>query len=787
MKKFYTFSLIFSMLASVVMAATPYKVGGRVIDDKGEPVGYATVLLMQGEEAVVGQTTDDKGLFMLSASAGDYSLMVEFVGYESIEQQLNLKGDILLGDITLRESATDIDEVVVEATMIRREADRFVVDVNNSAAAIGKDGTELLKQSPGVRVDDDEISINGASGTKVYINDREIRLSGEELVKYVQQLRAEDISKIEIVPQTGADYDASSSGGMIMITTKRRLDNGVMGSVRLYMQQSKYVKSYNPSASINARVGKFDLSASGWYSPHQSDWHAEENTTYNTTNAMMNASSLQKSRYDSYGANLSAVAELNTRHTLGFSFDYWVNDSKDKNTSSTLYRANAAERLSESLYKTYSKHNNYTITLNYIIKTDTLGSKLKFIADYTYRDTHNGSDNRTSITQISLPQYDSLYKNDNTGLFRVATATAARERTFSQHWQLKYGAKYTYNEINSAATYRYLNDGLWSPSVVDDYDISYAENIAATYATASMRYGRWSAVVGLRGEYTHTDGKGADMSQDYFSLFPNANLSFALDKEGKHSVVAQYSRSISRPGFWALMPQRMQVSDYTYQTGNPLLAPSYVNKYTLTGVVAYKYSVSLVATVIKDRISQMVVADPNDSRMLNLTYANLPALRQYAISVSVPLTLTKWWDWTTNLFGQIQEQQLTADSPITTHTMAAWYSSMTFKLPRQFFVDATLSGFTNLVESNAHIKGQNHLSVSVKKKIKDNWTLVCDVYNILNQDQILTFRQDGFTRKIKTWGGGNNISVRFGVSWSFKSGKAFSSKSIEKGNDNSRL
>lgn len=787
MKKFYTFSLIFSMLASVVMAATPYKVGGRVIDDKGEPVGYATVLLMQDGEAVVGQTTDDKGLFMLSASAGDYSLMVEFVGYESIEQQLNLKGDISLGDITLRESATDIDEVVVEATMIRREADRFVVDVNNSAAAIGKDGTELLKQSPGVRVDDDEISINGASGTKVYINDREIRLSGEELVKYVQQLRAEDISKIEIVPQTGADYDASSSGGMIMITTKRRLDNGVMGSVRLYMQQSKYVKSYNPSASINARVGKFDLLVSGWYSPHQSDWHAEENTTYNTTNAMMNASSLQKSRYDSYGANLSAVAELNTRHTLGFSFDYWVNDSKDKNTSSTLYRANAAERLSESLYKTYSKHNNYTITLNYIIKTDTLGSKLKFIADYTYRDTHNGSNNRTSITQISLPQYDSLYKNDNTGLFRVATATAARERTFSQHWQLKYGAKYTYNEINSAATYRYLNDGLWSPSVVDDYDISYAENIAATYATASMRYGRWSAVVGLRGEYTHTDGKGADMSQDYFSLFPNANLSFALDKEGKHSVVAQYSRSISRPGFWALMPQRMQVSDYTYQTGNPLLAPSYVNKYTLTGVVAYKYSVSLVATVIKDRISQMVVADPNDSRMLNLTYANLPALRQYAISVSVPLTLTKWWDWTTNLFGQIQEQQLTADSPITTHTMAAWYSSMTFKLPRQFFVDATLSGFSNLVESNAHIKGQNHLSVSVKKKIKDNWTLVCDVYNILNQDQILTFRQDGFTRKIKTWGGGNNISVRFGVSWSFKSGKAFSSKSIEKGNDNSRL
>lgn len=787
MKKFFSLLFYFSMLASAVMAASPYKMSGRVIDLQGKPVGYATVLAMKGEQVAAGCTTDDKGHFSLSVSQAHYRLVVEFVGYESVERDVSVECDVALGDIVLKESATAIGEVVVEATMIRREADRFVVDVTNSAAAIGKDGTELLKQSPGVRVDDDEISINGASGTKVYINDREIRLSGEELVRYVQQLRAEDISKIEIVPQTGADYDASSSGGIIKISTRRRLDNGVMGSVRMYTSHSKYMHYYNPSASINARVGKFDLSASGWYSPGKSDWVANENTAYHTANAAMNASSLQKSKDNSYGTSLSAVAEFNPKHTLGASFDFWTNDSDESNTSSTLYRSEEAERLSESLFKTYNEYENYTATLNYIISTDTLGSKLKFIADYTHRNTRNGSDNLTSISEQPLPKYDSLYKNDNAGLFRVATATAARERTFSQHWTLKYGAKYTYNEINSAAIYRYENGGEWLPSIVEDYDISYAENIAAAYAVASMRYGRWSAVVGLRGEYTHTNGKGADVSQSYFSLFPNANLSFALDKAGKHSLVAQYSRTISRPSFWALTPQRMQVSDYTYQTGNPLLDPAYTDSYSLTAVVAYKYSVSLMATVTKDRISQMVVADPADPRMLNLTYANLPALRQYALSVSVPLTLTKWWDWTTNLFGQIQEQQLTIDSPVTTHSMASWYTAMTFKLPRQFFIDASLSGFTNIEDSNARIKGQNRLSASIKKKIKDSWTLVGSVNNILNQKQVLTFRQDDFTRRINTWGGGNSISVTFGVSWSFKSGKAFNSRSVEKGDGASRM
>lgn len=786
MKQFYSLLVLFVALSSVAMAAGD-KLQGRVVDDAGKAIGYATVIVSRGDDVVAGITTDNDGAFSLTVADGAYTLEVEFVGYESVQRSVEIKGLTNLGDITLKQSTTAIDEVVVEATMIRREADRFVVDVTNSAAAIGKDGTELLKQSPGVRVDDDEISINGASGTKVYINDREVRLSGEELVRYVQQLRAEDISKIEIVPQTGADYDASSSGGIIKISTRRRLDNGVMGSVRMYASQSKYLQNYNPSASVNARVGKFDLSASGWYSPYKSDWYAEENTTYHATNAAMTASSMQISKNDSYGASLSAVAELNPRHTLGASFDFWVNDSDEENTSSTLFNSEMNERLSESLFKTYSAYENYTATLNYIIKTDTLGSLLKFIADYTHRDTRNGSDNSTSISQLPMPQFDSLYKNDNNGLFRVATMTAARERTFSQHWTLKYGAKYTYNEINSAAQYRYLNAGEWLPSVVDDYDISYAENIAAAYAVASMHYGRWSAVVGLRGEYTNTNGKGADVSQSYFSLFPNANLSLALDKQGKHSLVAQYSRTISRPSFWALTPQRMQVSDYTYQTGNPLLDPAYTDSYSLTAVVAYKYSVSLMAMVTKDRISQLVVADPTDPRMLNVTYANLPTIRQYTISVSVPLTLTKWWDWTTNLVGEIQEQQLTAESPMTTHSMASWYTAMTFKLPRKFFIDAMLSGFTNIVESNAHIKGQNYLSLSFKKQIKDNWTLVCHVNNILAAKQILTFRQDDFTRQINTWGGGNNTSVRLGVSWSFKSGKAFNSKSIEKGDGASRM
>ena len=479
--------VILTMMGLVAMAAGD--VHGRVVNSRGEAVGYATVVAMSGDRQVAGTTSDEQGRFSLRVSKGEYKVIVEFVGYAPVERTLRVGENLDMGDVVLEEQATEIGNVVVSAQMIRREADRFVVDVANSTGAIGKDGVEVLKQSPGVWVDDDGISINGSEGTTVYINDREVRLSGEELVQYVRNLRAEDISKIEVVPQTGADYDADSTGGVLKITLKRRLDDGMMGSVRMYGDFGEMGSVYSPSASLNYHVGRFDLSASGWYTNLDTRMLTSERTEYSTIGALMEAASENREQDSDGGMSFSAVAEVRKNHSLGVSFDYWRWNDASPTDSYTSYKTSAGERLSESRYDAYDRRSNYNATLNYIIKTDTVGSQLKFIADYTQRDTRTGADNSSRVTDMGST-IDSLYNNRNNSLFRVATASAAWDKVLSEHWTLKSGAKYTYNEINSDATYRYLNGGAWVPSVVDDYDISYTENIGALYAIASMRYGR---------------------------------------------------------------------------------------------------------------------------------------------------------------------------------------------------------------------------------------------------------------------------------------------------------
>ena len=759
---------------------------GRVINSKGEPIGYATVVAMAGESQAAGTTTDEKGLFVMTLAAGEYRLVVDFVGYKSIDRTIKVEGVTDLGTLTMQEASTEIGEVVVKAQMIRREADRFVVDVANSDSAIGKDGEELLRQSPGVWIQDDNISVNGASGTKLYINEREMKLSGADLLNYIRSLKAEDIAKIEIVPQTGADHDANSSGGAIKITLRRRLENGVMGTVGIYSGLGKYGHDPYPYARINANVGKFTLSGAVSYYNSKHVFLADEQTDYLSTSSRMTSSTDDEMKSSEPAANLSVVYQANPKHSIGFDYTVFDVKSSDYNVSTTRFESPTGTRLSKSIYDGNSDRTTHYATFNYIFKTDSLGSVFKVLADYHSRD---GLDTHANSTTINAGggDIDSLYNDRTKTFFRVATASVARERVFSQEWQLKYGAKFTYNEINSAAQYRYLMGQEWVPSVVSDHDISYTENISAAYAIASFRKGRWSAVMGLRGEYTKALGKGSDVSQEYFSLFPNANLSYALDKEGKHSLVAQYSRTISRPSFWNLTPTRTQISDYTYQTGNALLDPSYNNRISLTGVFAYKYSITLAAAIQTDAIQQMVVADANDPRMLNLTYVNLPKLNNYTASLYLPFAVTKWWDWNINLTGILAEQQLTLGAPIEFNKYAQVTSNMTFKLPKQFFIDLGYWGMTRVKVSNAIVNPGHNLSVSLKKRVKDSWTFVCEAVNVIAPKQDLDFVQDDFTRNIITDGYGNRFRLRLGATWSFKGGKAFNAKQVEKASDENRM
>ncbi len=773
--------LLLSILACVILPTqaariAPAAVTGHVIDDRNRPVAYATVVLLRDAQQAAGQATDAEGRFQLNLLPGDYTLSVQFLGYEPIDRPIRITGETDLGDIRMQSAATEIEGVVVTGQIVRREADRFVVDVANAPSSIGKDGIELLELSPGVWIDNEKITVNGKSGTKVYVNDRELRLPSDQLFTYLRSLRADEIQKIEVVPITGADYDANSSGGAIHITLKKRRDNGMTGSLSMNTYQGHDRHEYTPNGSLNLHTGRLDLSVSAWGYFGRSSLRSDEATSYTTNEALLTSRSNMQSHSKNFGGKIGGIYELSASHSIGAQFNYWRNDQNEPNSTCADFRADESLTRTTSIYDHKQLHDNYMATFNYIWKIDTMGSKLKVLADYTHRRTGDRNDNRS---RIESPQtaVDSIYRDRTTSRYDIATATVALEKNFTPKWTFKAGAKYTYNRMDNDALYEYLKAHEWLRNDRQSFTIDYTEQIAAAYGIVSAKLGRWSLVAGVRGEFTHTSGK--QVEQNYGSLFPNANVSYALTSDGAYSFIAQYARTITRPYFWSLLPQRMQISDYSYQTGNPLLEPSYTHDVSLTLVMKHKYTLTAGMSINTDEIQQILNSDPEQPDILCLTWINYDRTTNYYLTANLPFQPTKWWQLNLNAFYGRLGQRASAGAPLRYQNYVQGNVSTTFTLPAKFYIDLSYRYQSSLELGNIAIDPLHFVNAGIKKRFGERFTLSCKVINLVENTQHVITRNEQFVRRMAIKQPWTDRSWQIGLTYNFKSGKAFKQKSIE--------
>lgn len=775
-------SLIILFTASVAeaSAARQAPTTGRVVDTDGAAVAYATVVLLDGQTQVAGTATAADGSFSLKTPAGSYRLTIQYLGYKTLERDVQSPGD--LGHFVLEPQSVEMQEVVVKTNIVRREADRFVMDIANSPIALGKDATELLKQAPGVWLTDEKLSINGATGVKVYINDREVRMSTDQLLNYLRGMKSEEIQRIEIIPQAGVDYDADSAAGIIKITLKRQRDNGLTGDLSFSTRQSRQIEGYNPSFSLNGHTGRWTFNASGWASivPLHVTKIAEH-TEYYASNALLDATSEMRGHDNCGGGRGGVIFDLSERHSIGAEADFYIDRDRSPNRSSTDFRE--AERLTrnESLYDGSERVNSFSATFNYIWRIDTLGSTLKVMADYSRNNRRHGNDSFVRSTVADIVR-DSTYDDRTRGLYNVAALNVALERRLGDAWRLRAGAKYTYNDMHNEALYRYRLPEGWQTLDAYSYVTDYTEHISAAYAAATLKKGRWNVVAGLRGEYTRTTGYGSDVRQRYFSLFPNANVTYAFDAAGLWSLTAQYTRNISRPGFWALSPMRMQISDYTYQSGNPALLPAYTDNLSLTAVFAAKYSLSVGAQFHHDEIAQVFGSDPADASITNLQFENLDRTEQYFAAANIPLQLAKWWSLNANLTGICRRDRITVDAPLKTTWAAFINASTTFTLPRKFFIEAEYYGMSRFRQANLDMKSYHSVTLSLKKRLLDNrLTLTAQVANLFDRSQQFVAATDTFVRNLRVSNDWQPRRFVLTINYNFKTGKAFKARKVESG------
>lgn len=134
--------LIYFFLSSFIATAQErFSISGAIKDlNNGETLLGATVYL---EGTTYGTVTNEYGFFSLTAPKGNYTLIVSYVGYETITQQVVLDKDQTL-HFELNEASTALNEVVIVA----QESE--VTSIREPQMSVAKLNAQTIKEMPAV-------------------------------------------------------------------------------------------------------------------------------------------------------------------------------------------------------------------------------------------------------------------------------------------------------------------------------------------------------------------------------------------------------------------------------------------------------------------------------------------------------------------------------------------------------------------------------------------------------------------------------------------------------------
>ncbi|NNE55655.1 MAG: TonB-dependent receptor, partial [Flavobacteriales bacterium] len=251
----------FLTMCSLMSIAQSGSIAGKLVDNTGAAVAYANVALYSSADSSMAKVAPsyDDGTFLLApVDAGNYYLVASFVGAGEVRKNsisLAQGEELNLGNLTLEGSAINLEaaSVVVERPLVEVKPDRTVFNVEGTINNTGDNALSLMRKAPGVTVDNnDNINVLGRAGVMLYVDGKQLPLSGDDLANYLKNLPSDQIDRIDIITNPGAKYDAEGNAGIIDIRLKKDKNLGANGSIRGTWTQGRYMRN-NLNASGNYR------------------------------------------------------------------------------------------------------------------------------------------------------------------------------------------------------------------------------------------------------------------------------------------------------------------------------------------------------------------------------------------------------------------------------------------------------------------------------------------------------------------------------------------------------
>lgn len=640
------------------------EIDGIVKDGNQKPVDYATVSLIRVADSVSVKTvmTDEKGKFSFkNIPASEYQVAVNQIGnskYLSEKLKVDENHPVQhLKPVTLLPDIRQLKEVniTVEKPAIERKGDKLIVNVENSSVSAGSTALEVLQRAPGVSLDkDDNVALKGRQGVLVMIDGKPTYLSSADLANMLRNMQSNEIEAIEIINNPSARYEAEGKSGIINIRLKKNRNYGTNGTFTLGGGYSSKRKS-NTGITLNNRNEKLNIFGNYNYNNNE----GERNMTIDRVNAGQTSSAIFNQTANSdrnwYNNNFKVGADvfLNKNNTLGALMTGYINQWSETNLNGTLIRSmqGSLDSSLSSLNDSRSNYNNLSYNLNFKSVLDTNGRELTIDLD------HADNNSKSRMLYDNVYAYNSgnqsvseVLRNLTPSKIQIYAMKADYAHPLSKSFKLETGFKLSWVETDNDFQANRFENEQWADDPLRSNHFVYNESVRAGYLNLRKEFKNTNLQVGVRTEHTKSKGNlittGQVVERDYLDFFPSASINHTINEN--NSMGLTYSRRITRPAYSDLNPFEYFLDRYTYNKGNPFLNPEYTNTFEFSYTLLKKYNASLSFTKTTDVMTEVLLPDTEKSALYQ-TNANLAEQLSYALNISAPFTITKWWKNNTNL------------------------------------------------------------------------------------------------------------------------------------------
>ncbi len=682
---------------------------GKIVDANKKAIDGATIQLKGSKfDPATKKATEVILGTMLTASNGDFSfenlpvmgnfkLIISGVGFKKLEKVLsfNLKMnggqnmqemmalvDKDLGNIKLEESTTDLQSVTVSSTakpQFEMGIDRKIFNVDKNLTSTGQTAVEVMKNIPNLNVDiDGNVTLRNAAPT-LLIDNRPTTLT-------MDQIPADIIDRVEIITNPSAKYDATGgNAGILNIVLKKNRKNGYNGGIRTGIDMRG---KFNGGGDLNIRDNKFN------YSLTANTMGRKSIGTSETTREIIGAT---------VPTSIKTINNSTNNGTFNFyraGFDFLPDNRNTFSLYGNIVKGafnNSGNQIIDSIKSGVTKQYNLDNTshfeflnkgaqLSYKHLFEEKGHELTADVNYNQAESNNWSlINSTLLNQRSI----------GTGTNKNYSANIDYAREFKGDIKFESGLKYNYrSEFNSRDQYR---SEVLLADVSKQYD--YNEKIYAAYTNINMKRNKWGYQLGLRAESRTYDGTTYNVhkitsipdpfSMKYpISLFPSAFINYK--KNDKEDFQFNYSKRISPPNFFQLLPFPDYSDPQNITIGNPKLKPQFTHSFEVAYNNAYKKGSNFLATAYykysTDLITSYVYRDINPANNNDSAYfsssINANTAVVYGLELSNKTAVTKWWDL--NLSFNLFKSAIQATIPgqNVDNDLTSWFSKMnnTFKI-----------------------------------------------------------------------------------------------------------